>query len=356
MNFKKIIFFLVLPIILWNCKDVKKETAFSSSEDSFTLIVFPDTQIYSKDRPSWRRSSKKEVFTDMTQWVADRAKADNIKFVLHMGDIVNEDYEPYQWENANKAMSILDGVVPYAMVVGNHDMYLGNEESPRDSIRNTTNFNRTFPHSRYQKEDWYGGRMKKDWFIPHDSYDNNYHFFNQGKLEFMIVNLEAGPTDAMLDWANNLIAKYPSKRVIVMTHSYMLGNDKRDYPDGFGYLPPNSNTGEEIWEKLIKKHKNIFLVLSGHIGNTNDHRGLMASKGINGNTVYQQLHGDAFDGWLRILRFVPAENKIHVKSYSPWKPKHPKEQLRQYEFSLPGYNRDSIHQYELRYTMDLIEK
>ena len=24
------------------------------------------------------------------------------------------------------------------------------------------------------------------------------------------------------------------------------------------------------------------------------------------------------EGWLRILRFVPAENKVYVQTYSPW--------------------------------------
>ncbi|MDB4582015.1 metallophosphoesterase [Draconibacterium sp.] len=322
----------------------------------FTIIIFPDTQMYAKDDPAWRKSSRKEVFMAMTKWVVKRAKSDNIKFVLHMGDIVNEDYEPYEWQNANEAMSLLDDVVPYTMVVGNHDMAPGDPAYIPDSMRNTTNFNNTFPYSRYQNKPWYGGRMIEDHFIPGDSYDNSFHFFEQGKLEFMIVNLEVGPTDEVLTWADSLIADHPTKRIVVITHSYMLSNDKRDFPGGFGYLPAGSpNTGEEIWDKLIKKHKNIFLVLSGHVANADSHRGLLESRGVNGNIVYQQLHGDAHDGWLRILRFVPAENKIFVSSYSPWKPKSPDEQLKQYEFSLPGYNRDSIHQYELPYNMNIGE-
>ena len=330
------------------------QTSGGDSEPKpFSIIVFPDTQIYTKDDPSWRNSSRKEVFMSMTRWVADRTKSDNIKFVLHMGDIVNEDYESYEWANANEAMSILDDVVPYAFVVGNHDLAPGEPINTLDSARNTTNYNNTFPYTRYQNKPWYGGRMIDDRFTPKDSYDNSYHFFNQGKLEFMLVSLEVGATDDMLAWADGIIANNPTKRVIVMTHSYMLGTDKRDYPGGFGYLPAGaSNTGEEIWEKLVKKHKNIFFVSSGHIGNVDSHRGLMESIGVKGNMVYQQLNGEAYDGWLRILRFVPAENKIYVSSYSPWKPESPEEQLKQYGFPLPGYNQDSIHQYELNYNME----
>ena len=350
LRFLLVIFFVLVTFQV-NSSENEYKKSNRKQEKTFSIIVFPDTQIYSKDRPSWRRSSKKEVFMHMTQWVAARAKTDNIKFVLNMGDVVNDNDELYQWENANEAMSVLDGIVPYVMVIGNHDMFMGSEESPLDSIRNTTNFNHTFPYSRYQNEKWYGGRMPEDRFFPHDSYNNSYHFFSQGKLEFMIVSLEAGPTDRMLAWADSLISSYPKKRVIVATHSYMQGNDQRDKPGGFGYLPPNSNTGEEVWDKLIKKHKNIFLVLSGHIGNSDRHKGLLVSKGINGNTVYQQLNGEAYDGWLRILRFVPSEDKIYVESYSPWQPATPEAQLKEYEFSLPGFNRDSVHQYEMNYRM-----
>ena len=126
-----------------------------SKTEPFSLIIFPDTQMYAKDDPSFRRASRKEIFTSMTNWVVQRSKPDNIKFVLHMGDIVNEDYEPYQWENANKSMSILDGVVPYCFAVGNHDLV-------NDATRNTTNYNNTFPYTRYELEKWYGGTLKDD--------------------------------------------------------------------------------------------------------------------------------------------------------------------------------------------------
>lgn len=340
--------------LLTSIQSIGQENRTDSQAKPFTIIVFPDTQIYSKDDPTWRNSSRKEIFMMMTKWVANRVKSDNIKFVLHMGDIVNEDYESYQWKNANEAMSILDGIVPYAMAVGNHDMLAGKPIWIPDSARNTTNYNKTFPYTRYYNKPWFGGRMTNDRFIPSDTYDNSYHFFNEGSLDFMIVSLEVGPTDDMLDWADSLIANNPTKRVIFITHSYMLPENKRDYPGGFDYLPAGSrNTGEEIWEKLIKKHENVFLVMSGHATNVESHRGLLVSSGMKGNIVYQQLNGEGHDGWLRVLRFVPAENTIYVSSYSPWKPESPSQQLKQYKFSLPGYNRDSTHQYELHYNMNI---
>jgi hypothetical protein len=315
-----------------------------SQADNFSIIALPDTQIYSHDRPEWRKSSRKEIFTQQTTWVVQNYKERNIKFVLHMGDIVHLPDKPYQWDNANKAMGLLDGIVPTCFAVGNHDF------DSCDAARDTSMFNTIFPYSRYDAHPWYGGRMKHDGYAPHDNYDNSYHFFSGGDMDFMVVSLECGPVDAMIDWADNIIKTHPDKRVIVITHSYMNGNNTRDTTTR--YLPPSppANSGENIWQKLIRKHANIFLVLSGHHDNSPTHRGLLTSTGDHGNTVYQLLNGEWYDGWLRIIEFIPSTDKIRIRSYSPWTPVSPDMQWKQYDFSLPGYNTDEYHQYELDYS------
>ena len=133
IGFIRITWLIASFVLLATFQVIGQENETDSQAKPFTIIVFPDTQKYSKDDPSWRNSSRKEVFLAMTSWVANHTKSDNIKFVLHMGDIVKDDYEPHQWENANQAMSILDDVVPYAMVVGNHDMSPGKPKWIADS-------------------------------------------------------------------------------------------------------------------------------------------------------------------------------------------------------------------------------
>ena len=99
-----------------------------------------------------------------------------------------------------------------------------------------------------------------------------------------------------------------------------MGPGDRWSPHRYG--PPDSNDGEDIWEKLVRKHKNIFLVLSGHV--CGDGTGTLTSQGDHGNIVHQLLadYQDATpnggNGWLRILRFSPRNDKIHVRTYSPW--------------------------------------
>ncbi len=218
-----------------------------------------------------------------------------------MGDIVHLQDKPYQWANANEAMSILDGVVPYCFALGNHDLVNAAEEGS-GIVRDSRNFNNIFGHSRYEKQPWFGGRMNNDGFLPKDNYDN----------------------------------------------SYLEGNGSRVVSDP--YIPTGpGNTGQAVWEKFVRKHSNIFFVFCGHHNNLPDHKGLLASRGDNGNTVYQLISGEDYDGWLRILRFVPAEDKIYVRTYSPWRPAGPELQYKQYSVPLPGYNTDPYHQYELEY-------
>ena len=50
---------------------------------------------------------------------------------------------------------------------------------------------------------------------------------------------------------------------------------------------------------------------------------------------------------MRLVTFIPNKQKILVRTYSPWKPEDPAHQYKQYGFSLPGFNTDKFHQYEL---------
>ena len=323
----------------------KKSERNLAEFSSFSLAIIPDTQIYSYNKPSWRKSSRAEVFIQMAKWIADNSKRHNIKFALHMGDIVTTYDNQEEWATADKAMSLLDNIVPYCFTVGNHDLAM---DGP--NIRDSTFFNKTFPYKRYINQPWYGGRLENDGFLPKDNYDNSYHFFNGGGQKYIIVSIEVGPTDRMLEWADSIISNHPDHRAIIITHSYLDGHDIRDFPGGYGYLPSGEvNTGEEIWNKLIRKHKTIFLVLNGHLSNKDGHRGLLTSRGDQGNIVYQLLSGQDYDGWLRLLHFIPEKDKIKVRTFSPWKPKNPSNQYKQYSFSLPGYRIDSLNEYELYY-------
>ncbi|MFA5365497.1 MAG: metallophosphoesterase, partial [Candidatus Bathyarchaeia archaeon] len=198
---------------------------------NFTIVVLPDTQGYVKDYP-W-------LFDAQTAWIIENKDVLNIVFVTHLGDLVDRPQNLTEWENANTSMSKLDGNVPWAVLLGNHDIFYGD----------TTNYNTYFGVERFSGNMWFGGTYKTG------DNTNSYQLFSAGGDDYLIFHLQYNPSDDMLFWANNVIDQYPSRRVIVSTHDYING----PY-DSY----KRSDVGEKIWCTLIKQHADqIFLVLSG---------------------------------------------------------------------------------------------
>jgi len=265
----------------------------NEDESGFSVVLLPDTQFYSQKYP--------DNYIAQTMWVRKQRTKDNIKFVIHLGDIVQTPTNEPEWRNANRAMEIIDGVVPYSMAPGNHDMVV--------KKRDSSLYNKYFSPARFNGRQWYGGHMGKN-------NDNNYCFFNAAGMKFMVLSLEFAPRDEALEWAAKVVKKHPDHRVIVVTHCYMRKTE-RDTACATAYKI-EGNSGEQIWEKLVRKQPNIFFVISGHVlgvglqESTNDAGG----KVIEMLTDYQGLPNGG-NGWLRSLRFVPKENKIYVRTYSP---------------------------------------
>ncbi len=271
--------------------------------EPFSVIVLPDTQYYSLRHP--------EFFKAQTEWIKMKQKELRIVAVLHEGDMVHNNTEA-EWEVAHQAMSTLDGLVPYTVTVGNHDL----GENGWSNTRDAKLFNRFFGPERFKKYNWYGGHYGK-------GNESNYCYFAGGGMKFVVLSLEFGPRDEVLAWADKVVSKHADFRIIVVTHCYMNFDDTR-VGKGDKYNPHDygtkGNDGDEMWEKFVRKHPNIFLVLSGHI--LGDGLGRLTSKGDHGNQVHQVLanyQGVAREGngWLRIMKFVPSRNKIEVSTFSP---------------------------------------
>ena len=279
---------------------------------SWTLVVLPDTQFYSESYP--------QLFADQTRWIAANKDRYDVRYVLHVGDLVNGDV-PAQWTNAAAAMALLDGAVPYALVPGNHDYA---ELYPA----RTTRINNYFPPSRFQSWPTFGG-VKDAGRI-----ENNYHLFSAGGTDWLILALEFGPRNATVAWANSVLAQHPNRRAILMTHAYLYDDDTRHdwtakgagqswnphtYP--IQWDPDGTNDGQELWDKLVRLHGNVALVLNGHM--SNDGLGRLSSTNDFGRIVVQtcvnyQMRDLGGEGYLRIMEFRPDGKTVQVKTYSPY--------------------------------------
>nr|VFK59130.1 MAG: hypothetical protein BECKUNK1418G_GA0071005_100638 [Candidatus Kentron sp. UNK]VFK69031.1 MAG: hypothetical protein BECKUNK1418H_GA0071006_100930 [Candidatus Kentron sp. UNK] len=120
----------------------------------------------------------------------------------------------------------------------------------------------------------------------------------------------------VIEWANGSVSAHSGHRCIVLTHGLLDKKGDRDL-HGYNYAI-EGNGAQEIWDKLLRKHKNIFLVLCGH----SHGEARRIDEGDDGNLVHQvmanyQFWGKGGDGWMRILHFHPEEDRIDVKTYSP---------------------------------------
>jgi hypothetical protein len=302
----------------------------SCKEDSFKIVLLPDTQQYAELYP--------EIFYAQTRWIAENS--DSIAFVLHQGDITNHN-TPEEWEVAGGAMKLLDGKVPYVLCIGNHDM--GTRGTA--DVRNTDPFNTAFPYEKYSKDPGFGGTYEVG------KMENVWYTFKAGGINWLVISLEFGPRDRILEWASEVIEMHPSHKVMINTHAYMYCDDTRMSADrGHRWLPRYAglgketgaeavNNGEQIWEKLVSLHSNILMVVSGHV--LDDGVGTLVSEGKHGNKVYQMLANyqaavkgsvNGGNGFLRILTIDPAAGRISVRTYSPYIDEYKTEPSQQFDF------------------------
>jgi len=263
----------------------------------YSIVVVPDIQNMTLLYP--------DVLDNMFNWIRDNAEKLNIKFVIQVGDITDKNTFP-EWERARDNFFKLDGVVPYAFVLGNHD-YAG-----LPSVRNTAIFNAFFPYEQYSKTSYFGGAFEEG------KLDNAYYYFTAGETEYLVLCLEMTPRVSVIEWANKIVSENPDRSVFVTTHSYLSYNGEHSISNGYD---TSGCSGKDIWETLVSLHENIVMVFSGHIHY--DDIVMRTDAGINGNNVHQFLI-DIQDmdyyregiGVLALLTFSNNGQDIAVNWYS----------------------------------------
>lgn len=286
------------------------------AKDSFTIAVLPDTQHYSEKFP--------DQYLAQTRWLVENRRDRNIACVLHLGDITNRN-TPAEWDNAVKAMTQLDGHLPYFMAVGNHDYSEGGVCKDR-----TTRFNDYFPVKKFRELPTFGGVYDRE---P-DRLENSYHLFTAAGRDFLVIALEFGPRADVVRWANTIAEKHKDRAAILITHAYMYYDDTRyDWqkygerqawnPHSYGVAKATNDDvadGEELWNGLVKNHENFQLSLNGHV--LNDGLGRTVSPTPAGRDIHQvlvnfQMKPNGGDGWLRLLEFKSDGKTVQTYDYSP---------------------------------------
>ena len=287
----------------------------TTSNSDFTLVAMPDTQKYA--------TSFSPIFAAQTQWIVDNKDALNIAHVMQLGDCVDNGDDAAEWEFADDAFSLLENPsttglsdgIPYSITVGNHDQTpFGVPDG-----NSTALYNQYFGSARFSGRNYYGGYYGSN-------FDNHYELFSAGGMDFIIVSLEyAGASTAVLDWVDNLLNTYSSRRAIIISH-YLINTGN---PGSWG------GQGQAIYNAL-KDRPNLFLMHSGHRSGEGQRVDTYNGNTVNTIVADYQSRTNGGDGWLRILEFSPNNNEISIKTYSPTRDE---------------YETDSNSQFTLSYEM-----
>ncbi len=271
--------------------------------EKFTLVAIPDTQGEVNYRP--------QQFKSQVRWIVASQEKRNIKFVLHVGDLVDWT-DDVQWDVADECMAVLDRAqIPYAIAVGNHDtaaVTVGGHAAPGDvraNLRDTTLFNRYFPAERFRA---LRGQMEDH------KCDNSYHTFSAGGVDWLVLVMELWARQEAIDWAKTVVAEHPHHNVIVLTHSHLERNGTiKQNNGGYGHTSP-----QHMWDELLSQYPNILMVLSGHVQDS----AWRDDTGVHGNKVYQLLQNyqnqDRGGGYLRLLEIDTEARTMSARMYSPY--------------------------------------
>ena len=259
---------------------------------TYTFVWMTDTQFYCESAP--------DIYETMTRWISENSRKRNIKFVFHTGDVVNQTGEDLQWQRADEAMAYLDGTVPYSILAGNHD--LTNSGNPYE------NFLSYFGKKRRDKQNTTGNTI---WYY-HDG-EASAQIIDTGKQDYLVLALGVWPDTEMIGWADTVLKEHTEMPAILTTHDYMDVDGTR------------SETGDKLFEEIVRKNPNVHLVLCGHnhdavrlqdeLDDNNDGR---ADRVVDQLMADYQATANGGNGFMRLLTIDEKDKKLTVTTYSPF--------------------------------------
>ena len=282
---------------------------------AYSFAVVGDTQCVNELNP--------QHMDTLYDWIIANKESKKIEYVFGLGDITqssNDDTSAVEWDKAVEVIAKLDAAgIPYSLIRGNHD----------DTVKFNEHFNTETYKAQFQG------------FYEEDKIDNSWTTFTAGTTDYLLVTLDYGADDQELAWAGKVIEAFPNHKVIITTHAYMYRDGTTlSFDDVCSPADSNDwsvdpykvyNNGDQMWDKLVSRHGNIFLVLSGH--DPCEDVVTTQTKGIHGNTVTQMLiDPQGMDsaisgscGMVCMLYFSEDGKSIDVEWYSTIKGQYYKE-------------------------------
>lgn len=293
----------------------------------FVFVALPDTQQYAENRfPGDGRSpvatderGTGAIFYDQTEWIRDNADAMGIRYVGHLGDIVEHGDSLEEWALARDAMDVLIDIgFPLGTVMGNHDDNHGG-----DYARNYLDH---FGPQVFQGQPWYVASSPNG--------GANFELLHHGYYKLGFLNFSIDHPQDEIDWAQQIVSDNPDTIFIIGTHRYLFDfkiaggryGEMLDTPlgaltvdDNFvdGVAEPNS--AEDLFTEFVSQHPNILMIHAGHF-----HSEWLRLDELNSNaktliqilTDYQSTRNGG-DGYLRTYGMDFEAGTFRFDTYSP---------------------------------------
>jgi hypothetical protein len=290
----------------WQMFNTYKKPEPIQPGEPYTIAVLPDTQYMVANYPY--------ILTRLMQWLMENAAEYNIELVLQVGDVTNNN-TPGQWVVAQDNYTQLNGVLPYVLAIGNHDMSPG--QGGQVAHRFQSLIKDYFPPESFS------GLQGN---FPEERLDNTYHTFHIAGTDYLVISLEFTPPDEVLEWANQVVAAHPDHTVIVVTHFYLAKDGTRAPQGRTSHYPlaedmsTTMNDGAMIWYDFVRHHPNIVYVFGGHTYSPAIPWNI--GYGLEGNMVFEflvdfQSEDWGGNGYFALFEITP-DNKLNVSAYSPF--------------------------------------
>ena len=260
-------------------------------------------------------------------WIVNNREARKIEYVIGLGDTVETlrsnkkgaERNPKEWQTAAVQLAKLnEAQIPNLIVLGNHDDEYG--------------------YHQYVCTEAYQAQMDGFFYDSEklaaygNSMSNCYKKIEIGNHKYLMIGLDYHIGEGVVEWANALIEANPDYKVILSMHSYLSSNGSF-YKDNIGFASPDFQVQEsmafnaqELWNDLVSKHANMFMVLSGHAAIT--HPMLRVTTGKNGNKVYKVLvDPQAYEksdpsGFVYMINIVNGGSAVEIEYLSTVKNKY----------------------------------
>ena len=109
---------------------------------------------------------------------------------------------------------------------------------------------------------WYGGWLGEEAGQVQRLNKDNYELFTAGGIDFLIIHLEIDMPTFAVQWADEIIDRYPDRQVILSTHAFVNTSNAR--PTSRVTTRADGLSAAQVWTQLVEPNCNVFMVVNGH--------------------------------------------------------------------------------------------